>query len=171
MITMLLAQVLRLSSFFYNAQRVGHLPPDNGVPWRSDALLWEATGPNGTDLTGAALLPYLLRGYSGAAMLMHWSAMPGGWLNGGPAGDLKMSIPTAFTTSLLAWGMLAFPAGYAAANQTYAGEQSVRWGADYLLKTLIANSTGGNVSSIVYQVLVVSAHTLAALHAMCGACA
>ena len=63
-----------------------------------------------------------------------------------------MSVPTAFTTSLLAWGLLAFPHGYAGANQTYATQQSVRWGADYLLKTLIANSTGGNVSSIVYQV-------------------
>lgn len=52
MSTELLAQVLTLSSFFYNAQRAGHLPPDNGVPWRSDALLWETTGPNGTDLTG-----------------------------------------------------------------------------------------------------------------------
>ncbi|KAK9842280.1 hypothetical protein WJX81_004432 [Elliptochloris bilobata] len=121
-----LGHVLSLSSYFYNAQRAGHLPPDNGVPWRSDALLWE-TGPGEIDLTG-------------------------GWLNGGSAGDLKMSVPTAFTTSLVAWGMLAFPAGYAAANQTYAGQQSVRWGADYLLKTLIANSTGGNVSSIVYQV-------------------
>ena len=85
------------------------------------------------------------------------NAMSGGWLSGGPAGDLKMSVPMAFTTSLLAWGMLAFPSGYAAANQTHAGQQSVRWGADYLLKTLIANSTGGNVSSIVYQVLITSA--------------
>ena len=57
---MLLAQVLTLSNFFYNAQRVGHLPPDNGVPWRSDALLWETTGPNGTDLTGE--LSYLMHG-------------------------------------------------------------------------------------------------------------
>lgn len=92
--------------------------------------------------------------------------MSGGWLNGGPAGDLKMSVPTAFTTSLLAWGMLAFPSGYAAANQTYAGQQSVRWGADYLLKTLIANSTGGNVSSIVYQVLVTSGAGI--MQALCG---
>ncbi len=155
------AQVLGLASFFYNAQRVGHLPPDNGVAWRSDALLWEA-GPGGEDLTGARPHTRPAAGPSGAyrARPPPNSGRParaGGWLNGGAAGDLKMTVPTAFTVSLLAWGLLAFPGGYAAANQTAAGQASVRWGADYLLKTLIANSTGGNVSSIVYQARPVAA--------------
>ena len=38
--------------------------------------------------------------------------LTGGWLNGGPAGNLKMTMPTAFTVSLLSWSMLAFPDGY-----------------------------------------------------------
>ena len=29
------------SNFFYNAQRVGTLPLDNSVPWRSNALTYE----------------------------------------------------------------------------------------------------------------------------------
>ena len=34
-------QALKMSNFFYNAQRVGALPPDNSVPWRSNSLLYE----------------------------------------------------------------------------------------------------------------------------------
>lgn len=30
-----------MSNAFFNAQRVGHLPPDNSVPWRADALTYE----------------------------------------------------------------------------------------------------------------------------------
>ena len=44
--------------------------------------------------------------------------LTGGWLNGGPAGNLKMTMPTAFTVSVLSWSMLAFPDGYARANAT-----------------------------------------------------
>jgi len=44
--------------------------------------------------------------------------LTGGWLNGGPAGNLKMTMPTAFTVSLMSWGMLSFPNGYAQANAT-----------------------------------------------------
>ncbi len=36
----------------------------------------------------------------------------GGWLQGGDAGNLKLTLPTAFTTSMLAWGLVAFPSGY-----------------------------------------------------------
>lgn len=35
--------------------------------------------------------------------------MTGGYMTGGPAGTLKMTIPTAFTISMLAWSMLEFP--------------------------------------------------------------
>ena len=44
--------------------------------------------------------------------------LTGGWLSGGPAGNLKMTMPTAFTVSVLSWSMLAFPDGYAQANAT-----------------------------------------------------
>lgn len=35
--------------------------------------------------------------------------MTGGFMMGGQAGTLKMTIPTAFTISMLAWSMLEFP--------------------------------------------------------------
>lgn len=51
------------SLLFYDAQRVGKLPSNNLVPWRHDALLYEADESRGfPDLTG-------------------------GWLNGGQAGE------------------------------------------------------------------------------------
>lgn len=33
----------------------------------------------------------------------------GGYLQGGPAGNLKMTHPTAFSIALLAWGLIQFP--------------------------------------------------------------
>ena len=35
--------------------------------------------------------------------------MTGGFMMGGQAGTLKMTLPTAFTISMLAWSMLEFP--------------------------------------------------------------
>ena len=51
------------------------------------------------------------------------------------AGDLKLTMPTAWTTALLAWGVLAFPQGWARAGGTAEALGAVRWGTDYLLKT------------------------------------
>ena len=45
-----------------------------------------------------------------------WSA--GGYLQGGAAGNLQLTMPLAFTMSLLAWGVMEFPKGYAAAGTT-----------------------------------------------------
>ncbi len=61
-----------------------------------------------------------------------------------------MTMPTAFTVSMLAWGMLAFPDGYTKAQQIGPGLGNVRWGSDYLLKTFKPDPTKGNL--IVYQV-------------------
>jgi hypothetical protein len=54
------------------------------------------------------------------------SDLTGGWITGGPAGNLKMTMPTAFTTSLLAWGLLSFPDGYAQSNATANTMQQVK---------------------------------------------
>lgn len=44
-------RVLHLSLLFYEAQRSGHLPPNNRIPWRGDSAL-DDRGQNGEDLTG-----------------------------------------------------------------------------------------------------------------------
>ena len=53
------------SLLFYNAQRAGPLPPNNGVPFRSSALLYEAAPAQG------------------------FANITGGWLNGGEGGELR----------------------------------------------------------------------------------
>lgn len=69
---------------------------------------------------------------------------------GGPAGNLKMTMPTAFSVSILAFGFISFPGGY---SEQPGLQQNVRnqitWGADYLLKTVRTQGAG---FSIVYQV-------------------
>ena len=83
------AQALQDSMFFYEAQRSGQLAPDNPVDWRGDSDLSDGSA-SGVNLTG---------GYH-------------------DAGDLvKFGLPQAWTMNMLAWGMLDYPQGYAAAGQ------------------------------------------------------
>ena len=56
-----------MSLGFYEAQRVGRLPADNPIPWRHNALLYEASPNFGfADLTGG----YLNGGVAGALTLI-----------------------------------------------------------------------------------------------------
>ena len=71
---------------FYDAERVGALPANFTIPWRGPSLLQERGPPN-----------------------LGFGNMTGGYMTGGQAGTLKMTIPTAFTISMLAWSMLEFP--------------------------------------------------------------
>ena len=64
-------------------------------------------------------------------------------------------MPTAFTTAMLAWGLLAFPSGYAKAGQSESALEAVRWGTDYLMKTVRPGNLKQTVNTgytIVYQV-------------------
>jgi hypothetical protein len=60
--------------------------------------------------------------------------LSGGWVTGMAAGNLKATAPLAFSTAVLAWGYMAFPAAYEAAGQADALRAAVRVGADYLAK-------------------------------------
>jgi hypothetical protein len=77
--------------------------------------------------------------------------LTGGWLSGMEAGNMKATAPLAFTTTLLAWGYMAFQEGYQQANQVEALKESVRWGADYLSKVHRYNPQA-NTSLIVSRV-------------------
>ena len=61
---------------------------------------------------------------------------------------LKMTMPTAFTTALLAWGLLTFPRGYSEAGMTATAQSELQWGANYLLKAV----GGTNASYLISQV-------------------
>lgn len=70
-----------------------------------------------------------------------------------------MTMPTAFTVSMLAWGLMAFPHSYARSGHTQAALDSVKWGSDYLMKTFAKDPKKGYL--IVYQ---------AGLFHTCGSC-
>src|SRR5436305_11757495 len=81
------AEALQDSMFFYNIQRSGQLAPDNPVDWRGDSDLSDGAD-HGANLTG---------GYH-------------------DAGDLvKFGLPEAYSMTMLAWGLVDYSQGYAAA--------------------------------------------------------
>lgn len=70
------------------------------------------------------------------------------------AGTLKLTMPAAFTTTMLAWGMLAFPAAYQQAGEMDHATQTLRWGTDYLLKLYTpASSTNTSRTAHQYQII------------------
>lgn len=100
------AKVIELSLLFYEAQRSGHLPEDNRIPWRGDSALNDR-GTNGEDLTG---------GYY-------------------DAGDfVKFGFTMASMTTLLAWGAVSWPEAYIAAGQLEELREAVKWATDYFIK-------------------------------------
>ncbi len=88
-------------------------PPANGfgVDWRGAAYVQDNKSPVVAPLSAEL----------GTA---HDSS--GGWMVKGPGGNIKMTQPTAFTTTMLAWGVLSFPAGYGASKQKALTQIQVR---------------------------------------------
>lgn len=72
---------LRLSNWFYKAQRSGKLPKDNGVFWRANSGLDNA--------------------YEG-------HSVTGGWYDAGD--NVKFNFPMAWTAAVLGWGVYEFGA-------------------------------------------------------------
>ena len=144
---------------------VGALPNKYDVPWRSDALLQEAlSGPSSSDISGGWLTGAIQtlcsssianRSYTTILKFALYKRRKTGAESsqdaGGMAGNLKMTMPSAFATAMLAWGLVSFKGGYqqssGASSHT---EQQVQWGADYLLKTLYSPAAGSYY--VIYQV-------------------
>ena len=61
-------------------------------------------------------------------------------------------MPIAWTTAMLAWGLQDFLPGYKAAGAYNAAILNVKWGTDYLLKTVIGNTTTPANLKLVWQV-------------------
>lgn len=109
-----------MSLQFFEAQRSGKLPRISNTPWRGNSATWDSVLlPNG-------------KNYS----------LLGGWYDDG--GMLKLSYSTAFTVSLLSWAYYEFKDGYVASSNVDLGANTIRWGADYLLKAAATNVTSGS---------------------------
>lgn len=99
-------EIIKLSLLFYEAQRSGPLPEDSRIPWRGDSALLDH-GRNGEDLTG---------GYYDASDFV------------------KFSFTMAFTTTLLAWGLLSYKEAYQEAGQYEHALEAIKWASDYFIK-------------------------------------
>jgi endoglucanase len=113
---------------FYEAQRLGELPAGNRIAFRGNTFPYERSPK------------------------FRFDDLTGGWASGGAVGTVKMTITTAFTTSMLAWGLLTFPKGYSRAGETRHALDSIKWGSDYLLKTFHPESGRKGGYTMVYQV-------------------
>ncbi|KAF9537421.1 hypothetical protein EC957_008289 [Mortierella hygrophila] len=106
-------RLLDATLLFYEAQRSGHLPPDQRVKWRSDSALLDGKDA-GIDLTG---------GYY-------------------DAGDyLKFIFPLTFSLAEICYGGIDFFEGYVLADKVHHLDQMVRWGTDWLIKAHPNNNT------------------------------
>lgn len=98
---------LAKSILFFEGQRSGRLPPAQRAAWRGDSAASDGSDA-GVDLEG---------GYY-------------------DAGDnVKFGFPMAFTTTMLAWGVIEFGDAMPSDDLQNAAE-AIRWGTDYLLKTI-----------------------------------
>lgn len=93
-----------LSLLFYEAQRSGPLPPTKRIPWRGDSALYDR-GEKGEDLTG---------GYSDEGQ--------------------KVMLPAAWTTTVLAWGVLEFEDAYRDCGEYANVLDALRWSYDYMVR-------------------------------------
>ncbi len=100
------AEALQKSLYFYDAQRSGPLPPDFRVKWRKSSGMQDGMDA-GLDLTGGFY----------------------------DAGDgMKFAFPMAASQTLLAWGGIEFREGFEESGQMEHLLDTVRWGADWLMK-------------------------------------
>lgn len=132
---------------FFDARRVGELPASafaaEGIPWRTgDALLQETNSPvlsaASAVVAAANNLTLVPNGFADVS---------GGWLNGGGAGNLKLTSTTAFAVALLSWARMTFPGAAATAVEGRRTDDAARWGADWLLKASEVGTGGLSVAS------------------------
>ena len=96
-------EALQKSIYFYEAQQSGRKPAWSRVEWRGDRTLNDGRSA-GVDLSG-------------------------GWYD---AGDhVKFGFPMAFTTTMLAWGLVENRSGYG--TQLTPMLNNLKWATDYLI--------------------------------------
>ena len=75
-----------------------------------------------------------------------------GCLQNREVGTVKVTMPMAWSTAMLAWGLQDFQPGYNSSGAYAAAILNVKWGTDYLLKTIIGNTSTPTTIELVWQV-------------------
>jgi len=110
---------------FFNAQKSGRLPKNNGVPWRGNSGL--SDGSDAKDVKGGLV---------------------GGYYDAGD--NIKFHFPMAFSMTMLSWSVIEYSAKYKAVGEYDHVRELIKWGTDYLLLTF--NSSASTIDKIYAQV-------------------
>ncbi|EHA8587680.1 endoglucanase 12 [Cocos nucifera] len=116
---------LHKALLFFNAQKSGRLPKNNGIPWRGNSGLKD--GSDQPDIKGGLV---------------------GGYYDAGD--NIKFHFPMAYSMTLLSWSVIEYSQKYKAIGEYDHIRELIKWGTDYLLKTF--NSSATTIDKIYSQV-------------------
>lgn len=116
---------LHKALLFFNAQKSGRLPKNNGIPWRGNSGL--SDGSTLTDVKGGLV---------------------GGYYDAGD--NIKFHFPMSFAMTMLCWSAIEYEHKYRAIGEYDHIRDLIKWGTDYLLLTF--NSTATRIDKIYSQV-------------------
>ncbi|KAG8065165.1 hypothetical protein GUJ93_ZPchr0004g39323 [Zizania palustris] len=117
-------EALHKALLFFNAQKSGRLPTDNGIKWRGNSGL-----SDGSDLTDVK------------------GGLVGGYYDAGD--NIKFHFPMAFSMTLLSWSVIEYSAKYKAVGEYDHARELIKWGTDYLLLTF--NSSASTIDKVYSQ--------------------
>nr|XP_043606084.1 endoglucanase 12-like [Erigeron canadensis] len=118
-------QALHKALLFFNAQKSGKLPKNNGIKWRGDSGLQD--GADATDVKGGLV---------------------GGYYDAGD--NSKFNFPMSFAMTMLSWSVIEYEHKYKSIKEYDHTRELIRWGTDYLLRTF--NSSATKIDHIYGQV-------------------
>ncbi|KAG6504411.1 hypothetical protein ZIOFF_036744 [Zingiber officinale] len=88
------------------------------------------------------------------SLINHTGSLVSGFYDVGDA--IKFTFPLSFSMTLLSWSVIEYSAKYESTKELHHIKEIIRWGVDYLLKTLNSSAdTTNNIVAEVEQVLVV----------------
>ncbi|XP_022743148.1 endoglucanase 12 [Durio zibethinus] len=116
---------LHKALLFFNAQKSGKLPKNNGIYWRGNSGLDD--GKEVTDLKGGLV---------------------GGYYDAGD--NIKFHFPMAFSMTMLSWSLIEYSQKYQSIGEYDHIRDLIKWGTDYLLLTF--NSSATKIDKIYCQV-------------------
>ncbi|KAI9197717.1 hypothetical protein LWI28_003034 [Acer negundo] len=116
---------LHKALLFFNAQKSGKLPKNNGINWRGDSGLND--GNTTSDVKGGLV---------------------GGYYDAGD--NTKFNFPMSFAMTMLSWSLIEYDHKYKAIGEYNHAKDLIKWGTDYLLLTF--NSSATKINQIHAQV-------------------
>ncbi|XP_010528623.1 PREDICTED: endoglucanase 7 [Tarenaya hassleriana] len=114
---------LHKALLFFNAQKSGKLPKNNGISWRGDSGLNDGSA----EVAGGLV---------------------GGYYDGGT--NVKFHFPMAFSMTMLSWSLIEYSHKFKAIKEYDHARDLLKWGTDYLLLTF--NNSAVQLDKIYIQV-------------------